>query len=80
MPFSWFLLNQKIVGVIGVEAKDPNNVKRRGNLNCQTMRADEHGRHTPTTLFFDRDVSTSKLRYHQNHQPKDQCTHAKIFN
>jgi hypothetical protein len=35
LPFSWFLLNRKIAGVIGVKAKDPNNVKRRGDLNCQ---------------------------------------------
>jgi hypothetical protein len=41
------------------------------------MRADELGRRTPTTVFFDWALSTSKLRYHQNHQPKDQCTHAK---
>ncbi len=44
------------------------------------MCADELGRRKPTTLFFDRALSTSKLRYHQNHRPKDQPTHAKIFN
>ena len=41
------------------------------------MRPDELGRRTPTTVFFDRALSTSKLRYHRNHQPKDQRTHAK---
>ena len=43
------------------------------------MRANELGRHTPTTVFFDQAFSTRKLRCHQNHQPKDQRTHAKIF-
>ncbi len=69
----------KIAGVIGVKAKDPNNVKRRGDLNHQMMHANELGRRTPTTVFFDQALLTSKPRYHQNHQPKDQRTHAKIF-
>jgi hypothetical protein len=43
------------------------------------MRHDELGRRTPTTVFFDQALSTSKLRYHRNHRPKDQRTHAKIF-
>jgi hypothetical protein len=41
------------------------------------MRPDELGRRTPTTVFFDRALLTSKLRYHRNHQTKDQRTHAK---
>ena len=41
------------------------------------MRADELGRRKPSTLFYDRALSISKLRYHQNHRPKDQRTHAK---
>ena len=33
------------------------------------MRADELGRRTPITVFFDRALSTSKLCYHRKHQP-----------
>ena len=53
LPFSWFLLNHKLRESLASKPKIRTTSKGR-YLNHYTMRADEHGRHMPTSLFFDR--------------------------
>jgi hypothetical protein len=43
------------------------------------MRADELGRRKPSTLFYDRAFSISKLRYHQTIDQKTSVRTQKIF-
>jgi hypothetical protein len=43
------------------------------------MRADELGRRKPSTLFYDRALSISKLRYHQTIDQKTSVRTQKIF-